>query len=318
MSIATPGKRRILASLRRRQRLIISAVVIALLLFVLIPQTDALWNSLDIVRQASPDLVLIALALTFTNYLLAGEIYHILLKHPIKLRAVITVQIASALTARIAPIGVGTMGLNAVFLHRQKHTVAESVAVVAVNNGLGAIGHLILLVIIASTAPLPSQPGFNPTWEMVYWALLVVAAVVIVFTWSDKLRHKAMSAIHSLLAAIAGYNHRRRELLIAFFSSMVLSTVYVLVLLASSQALDITLGFNQVFLIYTFSLLTGALTPTPGGLVGVEAGLVTGFVAYGVESSTALAIALLYRLVTYWLPLIPGFIAFRIVQRRYF
>ena len=96
-----------------------------------------------------------------------------------------------------------------------------------------------------------------------------------------------------------------------------LSLVYVLALAASAEALGAALAFNQLFMVYTFSILVGVATPTPGGIVGVEAGLAGGFIAYGVPADTALAIALLYRLITYWLPLIPGFIAFRIVQHRY-
>jgi len=309
---------RVLSVLRRRRRLIITAVVIALLAFVLYPQIDTLQHSLHIVRQATFWPVAIAITLTFTAYALSAEIYHLLIKHPIPLRAVAIVQLASALTARIAPIGVGTMGLNAVFLNRQKHTLPESLAVVAVNNGLGLVGHGILLSIMATTAPLPSELDFSVSWSDAYWVLLAVAVIVVVFTVSDKLRNKVFSAFRTLGQAIASYRHHKREVGTAFVTSMLLSVVYVLVLLASSQALGISLGFNQVFLIYTFSLLTGALTPTPGGLVGVEAGLAAGFIAYGVEPDTALAIALLYRLITYWLPLLPGFIAFRVVQRRYF
>ena len=312
------SRNRLLSLLHRRRRLIITLVVVALLLFVLVPQTDTLWNSLEIVRKAAIAPVAIALILTLTAYALSAEIYHLLLKHPIQLRAVVTVQVASALTARIAPIGVGTMGLNAIFLRRQKHTLAEALAVVAVNNGLGLIGHGLLLAVMASTASLPAQLDFSVSWSVLYWALLAIALAIVIFVWSDKLRNKILTAFSTLGQAIAGYRHRKREVSLAFFTSMLLSIVYVLVLLASSQALGIHLGFNQVFLIYTFSLLTGALTPTPGGLVGVEAGLAAGFIAYGIESDTALAIALLYRLVTYWLPLLPGFIAFRIVQNRYF
>lgn len=51
-------------------------------------------------------------------------------------------------------------------------------------------------------------------------------------------------------------------------------------------------------------------------MIGAEAGLVAGFVAYGIPADRALAIALLYRFLTYWLPLLPGFVAFVIVQRR--
>jgi len=312
-----PAKRKLLQSIHRRRRLIISAVIIALLIYVLIPQTDTLWRSLETVRQASLPLAGLALVLAFMVYALAAEIYHMLLKHPIPIHVLMTVQLATALTARIAPIGVGTMGFNAYFLNRHKHSLPESLAVVAVNNGLGVIGHLVMLGIIATTAPLPDTFHLHLTWDILYWVLLAVAIIVIVFTFADRWRKATAKTLRDLGQAIAGYRHSQRQLALAFIMASCLSVVYVMTLWACSQALGIMLPFNKIFLIYTFSLFTGALTATPGGLVGVEAGLVTAFVAYGVESQTALAIALLYRLITYWIPLLPGFIAFRIVQHRY-
>jgi len=56
-------------------------------------------------------------------------------------------------------------------------------------------------------------------------------------------------------------------------------------------------------------MLASTATPTPGGLVGAEAGLFAGFVAYGVASPTAGAAVLLYRLVTYCCRLFPGAVA---------
>lgn len=56
--------------------------------------------------------------------------------------------------------------------------------------------------------------------------------------------------------------------------------------------------------------------PTPGGLAGVEAGLVGGFMAYGVTATAAIAIALAFRLVTYWLPIVPGAIALYVSRRQ--
>lgn len=311
-------RRYLLKALNRRRRLIISAVIIGLLVFVLLPQTDTLWHSLDIVRRASLSLVALAIFLTLLVYALAAEMYHMLIKHRIPLRAVATVQMATALTARIAPIGVGTMGLNTVFLNRQKHTLPEALAVVAVYNGISGVVHLTLLAVLITTAPLPASINFGLTWDAAYWVALAAAVIIIAFAWSNKLRSKTLAATRKLLEAIAGYRNRRRTLALVFLVSATQSIIYVLVLMACAQALDVIIPFNQIFLIYTFSLFTGLLTATPGGLVGVEAGLVAGFVAYGVTSETALAVALLYRLVTYWLPLLPGFIAFRVVQHKYF
>ena len=40
------------------------------------------------------------------------------------------------------------------------------------------------------------------------------------------------------------------------------------------------------------------------------------FIALGNSAVAALSAALVYRLLTFWLPLLPGFVAFRVAVRR--
>jgi glycosyltransferase 2 family protein len=303
--------------LRHHRRLLISLAVLVLLLIFLIPQADTLWRSLGILRHASPGLVLLAIFMTVMTYVLSGEIYHLLLKHPVPLRLIMLVQAATALTSRVAPIGVGTMGLNAYFLRKHRHSLSEALAVVAANNGLGVIGHLCLLAFAVLGAAPPDNFHFHLGWRMLFWVFLALAITGIALLFSQKLRRSIQRGIGDLLRAIASYRHQPGRLALALAASVILSCVYALALVASTQALGVDVSVGKIFLIYTFSLLTGAVTPTPGGLVGVEAGLVAGFVAYGVSADTGLAIALLYRLITEWLPILPGLIAFRVMQQKY-
>ncbi|MFF1278372.1 lysylphosphatidylglycerol synthase domain-containing protein [Streptomyces marokkonensis] len=46
--------------------------------------------------------------------------------------------------------------------------------------------------------------------------------------------------------------------------------------------------------------------PTPGGLGSVEAALVVALVAVGGAAAPATAVVLVFRVVTVWLPLLPG------------
>ena len=59
-----------------------------------------------------------------------------------------------------------------------------------------------------------------------------------------------------------------------------------------------------------------AAAPTPGGLGAIEAALVTGLTGVGVAPGPAVSAVLLYRLATYWLPVAPGWLAWRVLQRR--
>jgi putative heme transporter len=54
----------------------------------------------------------------------------------------------------------------------------------------------------------------------------------------------------------------------------------------------------------------GNVLPLPGGIGGVDGGLIGAFVAFGVSFEVALVAVLTYRAFSFWLPTIPGGIAY--------
>jgi uncharacterized membrane protein YbhN (UPF0104 family) len=69
-------------------------------------------------------------------------------------------------------------------------------------------------------------------------------------------------------------------------------------------------------LIQAFFLgMLGNLLPLPGGVGGVEGGMIGAFAAFGVDSGLAVVAVLVYRALTFWLPLIPGVIAYFRLRR---
>ncbi len=67
---------------------------------------------------------------------------------------------------------------------------------------------------------------------------------------------------------------------------------------------------------YLGSSIIAAAAPTPGGLGAMEAALVAGFTGIGMDGAIAVATVLSYRLATYWLPILPGWISFQLLERR--
>ncbi|QEC46922.1 flippase-like domain-containing protein [Baekduia soli] len=59
-----------------------------------------------------------------------------------------------------------------------------------------------------------------------------------------------------------------------------------------------------------FTGMLGNLLPLPGGLGGVEGGMIGALLAFGVDGGLALAVVLSYRAFAYWLPIIPGALAY--------
>ena len=55
--------------------------------------------------------------------------------------------------------------------------------------------------------------------------------------------------------------------------------------------------------------------PLPGGIGGVEGGMIGSFLAFGVNGSLAVLSVLAYRTISYWLPTVPGAVAYVRLRR---
>ena len=84
---------------------------------------------------------------------------------------------------------------------------------------------------------------------------------------------------------------------------------------ASVAAYGGNLSFAEVGAVYLGASLIAAAAPTPGGLGALEAALVAGLTGVSLDAGVAVAAVLSYRLVTYWLPILPGWLSFRFLDR---
>ncbi len=90
-----------------------------------------------------------------------------------------------------------------------------------------------------------------------------------------------------------------------------------LALLCALRAVGANPAPSLVLLAYAAAGLLALIPLTPGGVGFVEAGLVGMLTLAGVSGSAALAATLVYRLVSYWLPLPAGGLAYVLFRRRY-
>jgi uncharacterized membrane protein YbhN (UPF0104 family) len=83
----------------------------------------------------------------------------------------------------------------------------------------------------------------------------------------------------------------------------------ICVLWASFHAFGSAPPFTVIWMAYFVGML-GNLLPLPGGLGGVEGGMIGAFAAFGVDIDLAVLAVLTYRGISFWLPTIPGAIAY--------
>ncbi|HUS26316.1 MAG TPA: lysylphosphatidylglycerol synthase transmembrane domain-containing protein [Nevskiaceae bacterium] len=298
------------------RRQLFTLAVLLLALYVFVPQIKGLSASTAAFKNVQPAYVIVGLALTAATYGVAAGLYQLLAKRQLRYGRTLLVQTSSAFVNRLLPAGVGGISLSVAYLRSARHSVGQAAAVVSANNTLGLVGHTLLMAGVVATSDASFNQVTFPRHATIIFAAIVTAGVAVGLIVFRRARRVFVRTGSEVLRNLAGYRHHPWRLLLALLGSMLLTALYAGVLWACARAVHCDLPLVSIFVVFTAGAFLGTATPTPGGVVGAEAGLLGGFVAYGVDAGTGLAIALLYRFLTYWLPLAPGFVAFIFVRRR--
>jgi uncharacterized protein (TIRG00374 family) len=86
------------------------------------------------------------------------------------------------------------------------------------------------------------------------------------------------------------------------------------VLWATFHAFGFSLPITVILMGYLIGQL-GGLLPLPGGLGGIDGGLIGTLIVYGTPAAAATAAVLVYRVILFWLPLLLGAVAFTSLRR---
>ena len=97
--------------------------------------------------------------------------------------------------------------------------------------------------------------------------------------------------------------------------ALLLSLSYILCLAACVAAFGRSVPIASIAVVYLTGSAIGSILPTPGGLGGVEAALTAGLTAAGLPGAVAVSAMLLFRLITFWLPVPFGWAALSFLER---
>lgn len=232
-------------------------------------------------------------------------------------KAVLT-QFAVSFTGLVAPTAVGTVALNARFLQRQGVEPAVAVGSVGLAQLAMFVSHLLLLVLFGVLAGTGPQASFSPPQGAVI-AVLVVVLIALIGMSVPAGRRLLVARVRPLVSQVvprivAVLQHPAR-LATGLGGALILNLAYVLCLDASTRAFGGQLSLPAVAVVYLAGAVVGSAVPTPGGLGGVEAAMSAGLTAAGLNGATAISAVLLYRLVTFWLPIPVGWLSLTGLQR---
>ncbi len=291
--------------------------VIVVLLAILIPQIDTLKEGLGLLKTANLAIFAGALVLSVLTYAWAALSYKTLSDIPLPLRRLFVVQWAGSFANRLLPAGIGGLSFNTMFMHKSGHNEGKSGTIAGVNNLLGVVSSVILITIallIWSTSYNLSQ-NINVSVKTILIILLILAGIitilVIIYKRSKGLQAKVKQWATQSKVALKNYAGKPMVLLSALGAQLLITLTYTGVMVVSALALGTHLDYTQALFAISMGTLIGSITPTPGGIGGAEAGIVMALTIVGLSADLAFAIAMLYRLATFWLTIPPGYIAYR-------
>ena len=227
-------------------------------------------------------------------------------------------QVASSFVTLVTPAAVGGAALNVRYLQRRKVPAAVAAASVGVAQVAAFIVHILLLVVfVAVTGASRSRAFKPPTWA--YFLLAGIAAlalVVLAFPAGRRLlRARVAPALGEVVPHLLQLAQQPRKLAQGIGGALLLSAAYILCLYVCVRALGGVRPVPSVAVVYLTGSALGSIVPTPGGLGAVETVLSAGLVATGLPAAVAVSSVLLFRLLTFWLPVPVGWVALRYLER---
>jgi uncharacterized protein (TIRG00374 family) len=261
----------------------------------------------------------VALALSAVTYAAAALSLSGFVVERLNFLRTVLVQLAGSFVTLVTPAAVGGATLNVRYLQRRKIPAPAAVASIAVSQVVAFVLHILLLIVFAAIAGTgATNPIKPPTWAYYVVAGLIVLAGVVLAVPAGRrtVRARLSPTFGQVLPRLLEVAQHPRKLAAVIGGALLLSLAYILCLAACVAAFGRSVPFAKIGFVYLTGSAIGSIIPTPGGLGAVEAALTAGLTAAGVPGAVAVSAVLLFRLLTFWLPVPFGWAALEYLERR--
>jgi len=279
-------------------------------------QWEIVEQALDTVSKVQPAWLFLLLASFWLILPLTTISYRLISPKPKKLNMLTTTlaHLAGAGPGRIIPGGIGNMSINAMHLKKTCLSLEKSISVVVINNIIGMMVS-ILLVITAFVARPETLVLFTNrvTSQQIFFVVAAIVGLIVILQWLFHARrtHKeAVKTIKQGRQVLKQFLSKPNRVAGAVVIAVVIAIMQTLMIDFSAFALGIRMDFLDALIALSLGVAIGSLFPTPGGFGAVEAGIIATLIVLGYDPAAATSIAILFRISTYWQPLIPGTIAY--------
>ena len=260
-----------------------------------------------------------ALGLSVVSYFGAAWSLSGFVLERLNLTRTLLAQLAASFVTLVTPAAVGGVALNLRYLRRAQVAPADAAASVGASQLIAFGLHTVLLVIFAALAGSAHDRSLSPpNWVYIAIGALAVVALIVVAIPAGRrlLRSRLAPTLSQVIPRLLDIAQQPAKLAEGIGGALLLTGAYILCLEASVRALGGSVPIVSIAFVYLTGSALGSAVPTPGGLGAVEAALSAGLTAAGLPGITAVSAVLLFRTLTFWLPVPFGWAALTYLQRR--
>jgi uncharacterized protein (TIRG00374 family) len=305
---------------RFRPRTIFSIVALSVAAYIVVPQLSSV-DPVQLVADAKWWWVGVALAAAALTYLAAAFMLMGFVPERLPLGRTVLVQVAASFVKLVAPAAVSGVALNTRYLQRSGVRPGPAVASVGASQLMGMVTHILMLIVFGfvtgSTDTATRDLAPSRTIVIVLLALAVVTAVALTI---PRVRRFVAGRLKSMFSGVVprlvDVLQSPKKIFTGLGGTLLLTVGFVVCLDASIRAFGGSLPWTAVVVVFLTANAVGSAAPTPGGLGAVETALTVALTISGLTAETATSAVLLFRLLTLWLPVLPGWAAFTYLQRK--
>lgn len=241
---------------------------------------------------------------------------------PLPFGPVYGMQLATGYMNVALPSNLARMAVNIRFFQRQGLSAPTAVAAGAIDSFAGTVVQAILLALLllfsesslALELPFPSGGSETLLWIVVGAAAVSLLLLVVV----SRIRHAITDGVRRWwpdVRATLGSLRVSHKLALLVLGSLATEVLFAVALGFFTQSFGYGLPLAELLVINISVSLLGSLVPVPGNIGVAEFGLTVGLTSAGMSPEAAVAAVLLYRIATFYLPPVWGFVALRWLQR---
>lgn len=282
-----------------------------------------------IVHRAHPSWLGIACALQLATYVVEGEVWRVMCRRSathLSLGGAAELSLAKLFIDQALPSG-GLSGavMIAQTLQSRGMTEAAAVATVVVDSVAYYLAYLIALVAAVSLAALAGHVTaliLGSAIAVGAFSVTAIAAILVV-AGGRRPAPRLLGRVGIVRRGLDIVRKADRSLvrdrhLIASAAALQLGIIVLdaTTVIAVVHAMGADASIAGMFASYMIASVFRTLGILPGGLGSFEAASVLTLRAIGVPTAEALSATLVFRGLSFWLPMLPGFVASRHLARR--